>query len=51
MDELKDMERICAWAEIMVTSVHAKPVIERLLRGYAEAQIAQMKASQQKSAA
>jgi hypothetical protein len=43
LDEMKDMERICAWKDLMATSVHARPVLEKLLRGYAEAQIAQAK--------
>lgn len=51
MDELKDMERICSWSQIMAASVHAKPVLERMLKGYAEAQIAQMKEMQKDKAA
>ena len=43
MDEMKDMERICQWKDLMVASVHAKPVLENMLRGYAEAQVAQSK--------
>lgn len=50
MDEFKDMERICAWGEIMAASVHAKPVLENMLKGYAEAQIAQAKTLQPKAA-
>lgn len=46
MDELKDMERACLWKDIMAASVHAKPVLENMLRGYAEAAIAQQKAMQ-----
>lgn len=46
MDELKDMERACLWKEIMASSVHAKPVLENMLKGYAEAAIAQQKAMQ-----
>lgn len=44
MAEFKDMQRICEWKDLMASSVHAKPVLERMLRGYAEAQIAQTKA-------
>lgn len=40
MDEMKDMERICSWRDLMAASVHAKPVLEKMLKGYAEAQIA-----------
>lgn len=43
MDELKDMERICAWSQIMAASVHAKPVLEKMLNKYSQAAIAQMK--------
>lgn len=43
MAEMADMERICSWKEIMSVSVHAKPVLEKMLRGYAEARIKQAK--------
>lgn len=43
LDEMKDMERICTWRDLMAASVHAKPVLEKMLRGYAEAQIAYQK--------
>jgi lipopolysaccharide biosynthesis glycosyltransferase len=42
-EEFADMERACAWKEIMAASVHAKPVLERMLRMYGEAAVAQMK--------
>jgi len=46
MDELKEMQRICAWKEIMAASVHAKPVLEKMLAGYAQAQVNQVNAMQ-----
>lgn len=36
MNELKDMERTCTWKELMGASVHAKPVLEKLFRGYVQ---------------
>lgn len=34
-DEREDMLRICAWRDIMATSVHARPVLERMMQAYA----------------
>lgn len=39
MDEMEDMKRICLWKDLMATSVHARPVLEKMLRGYAAAQM------------
>lgn len=49
--EFKDMERACSWSQIMAASVHAKPVLEHMLRGYAEAAVAQMKQLEKAKAA
>lgn len=51
MENFQDMQRICAWKDIMAASVHAKPVLERMLHGYAKAQIAQQQALTQKKEA
>lgn len=35
--EKQDMEKICDWGDIMAGSVHARPVLENMFKGYARA--------------
>lgn len=51
MDEMREMEKICAWKDIMAASVHAKPVLQKMLLGYAQAQMDQQKTMQVKKEA
>ncbi len=51
VDEMADMQRICEWKQIMAASVHARPVLERMLNGYANAQADQAKLLKKEKAA
>ena len=51
MEAFHDMQRICKWDEIMAASVHAKPVLENMLNGYAQAVVAQQQAMSKKKEA
>ena len=51
LNEMRDMERICAWSELMAASVHAKPVLEKMLNDYAKAAVMQQQAMKKREAA
>jgi hypothetical protein len=37
LEEREDMLRICSWRDIMAASVHARPVLERMMQNYGKA--------------